>query len=84
LCRTATRRRGIDGLLRGHEQYRLADGGKAGIQIGLPEVVVREATSELRRELEDRVPRAAKLTDELRKLLVDAEICFDVETVVSN
>ena len=45
---------------------------------------MREATSELRRELEDRVPRAAKLTDELRKLLVDAEICFDVETVVSN
>ncbi len=62
----------------------LADGGEAGIQIGLPEVVVREATRKLRRELEDRVPRAAKLTDELRKLLVDAEICFDVETVVSN
>jgi hypothetical protein len=62
----------------------LADGGEAGIRIGLPEVVVREATHKLRRELEDRAPRAAKLTDELRKLLVDAEICFDVEAVVSS
>lgn len=62
----------------------LADGGEAGIRVGLPEVVVREATRKLRRELEDRVPRVAKLTDELRKLLVDAEICFDVEAVVSN
>jgi predicted nucleic acid-binding protein len=62
----------------------LADGGEAGIRIGIPEVVVREATRKLRRELEDRVPRAAKLTDELRKLLVDAEISFDVETTVSK
>jgi PIN domain len=62
----------------------LADGAEAGIRIGLPEVVVQEATRKLRRELEDRVPRAAKLTGELRKLLVDAEVRFDVEMVVSN
>ncbi len=62
----------------------LADGGEAGIRIGLPEVVVREATRKLHRELEDSVPRAAKLTDELRRLLVDVEVSFDVSMIVSD
>ncbi len=62
----------------------LADGGEAGIQVGLPEVVVREATRKLRRELEEKAPRAVKLIHELRRLLVDAEVSFDIETVVSS
>ena len=43
----------------------MADGPSAGIIVGLPEVVVREAIRKLRQELEERERRLDKLSREL-------------------
>jgi len=60
------------------------DGPEAGIRVGIPEVVVREATRKLRRELEDKAPRLNKLEDELRQLLVDGTMDLHIDAVVSG
>ena len=62
----------------------MEDGATAGIRVGIPEVVVREATRRLRRELDDRAPRLAKLEGELRQLLVDGTMDVDIDAVVSG
>jgi hypothetical protein len=62
----------------------MTDGGQAGIRVGLPEVVVREATRKLRLELGDRAPRLAKLTGELRQRLVDGKIDIDIDAIADG
>ena len=62
----------------------LVGGDEAGVHVGVPEVVVQEATRKLRRELEEQARRATKLVDELRKLLVKVDVRIEIDAVVRD